>query len=139
MRVKLTIAIIIVAGAATLFFLAGKGGNEEVLYVSPTQFKADASMAKDRVRIKGKIVPGSVQNSADKMHLWFDIGDGTTAVKVHYKGPAPEAFQEGLEAVVDGRMGSGGVFECRELVVKCPSKYESKPGTHPTEVPRGSA
>ena len=139
MRVKLTIAMVIVAGAITLFFLAGRGSNDEVLYMAPTQFKADAALQKNRVRIKGMIVPGTVKTSSDKMHLWFDIGDDKTAVKVHYKGPAPEAFQEGLEAVVDGRMGSQGVFECRELVVKCPSKYESKPGKHPAEVPRGSA
>lgn len=139
MRVKLTIAIIIAAGASALFFLAGRGSHEEVLYVSPAQFKADASLQKGRVRVKGNIVPGTVRTSSDKMHLWFDIGDGAAAVKVHYKGPAPEAFQEGLEAVVDGRLAPSGVFECRELVVKCPSKYESRPGTHPGEVPRGTA
>jgi cytochrome c-type biogenesis protein CcmE len=138
MRVKFTIALIIVAGALILFLLAGRGTNEEVLYVAPTQFQADAALQKSRVRIKGNIVPGTVRTSSDEMHLWFDIGDDKTAVKVHYKGPAPEAFQEGLEAVVDGRMGSQGAFECRELVVKCPSKYESKPGTHPEAPPRNS-
>jgi cytochrome c-type biogenesis protein CcmE len=131
MRVKMTVAAIIVAGAAILFFLSGSGTSKEVFYVSPTEFKADPGLLKDRVRIKGKIQPGTVQASADKMDLQFAIEDGKESVKVHYRGAVPDAFQEGLEAVVDGRMGSQGVFECKELVVKCPSKYEAKPGAAP--------
>ena len=38
----------------------------------------------------------------------------------------PDAFQEGLQVVVDGRMDGQGTFQGRELIVKCPSKYESK-------------
>ena len=45
---------------------------------------------------------------------------------VHYQGAVPDAFQEGLEVVVDGRMGSRAPSSGRELIVKCPSKYESK-------------
>lgn len=134
MRVKLTVAAIIIAGAVILFFLSGSGTSKEVFYVSPAEYKADASLAKDRVRLKGKIVPGTVVASADKMDLQFSIGDDKESVKVHYRGAVPDAFQEGLEAVVDGRMGPQGVFECKELVVKCPSKYEAKPGT-----PEGAA
>lgn len=141
MRVKITIAAIIVAGAATLFFLTGTGTSEEVLYVGPTEFKADAKLRQGRVRLKGNIVAGTVQSSSDKMHLWFDIGDGKESVRVHYQGAVPDAFQEGLEAVVDGRMAPSGIFEGRELVVKCPSKYEAKPGesnspSHPQEMPQ---
>lgn len=139
MRVKITIAAVIVAGAAVLFFLTGTGNSKEVFYVSPTEFKADPKLQRDRVRLKGNIVTGTVQSSADKMHLWFDIGDGKESVRVHYQGAVPDAFQEGLEAVVDGRMGPSGTFEGRELVVKCPSKYEAKPGdanspSHPQEI-----
>ena len=58
--------------------------------------------------------------------LWFAVSDGEKKVPVHYRGAIPDAFKEGLEVVVDGRMGSSGTFEGRELIVKCPSKYESQ-------------
>ena len=125
MRVRITVAAVILAGGIALFFLSGSGNSKEVFYYSPSEFRADASIQGDRVRLKGKIAPGSVKASADKMEIWFDLGDGKETLKVHYKGAVPEAFREGLEAVVDGRLGPSGTFEGRELIVKCPSKYES--------------
>ena len=131
MRVKITIAVVIVAAAAALFFLSGSGESEAVFYFSPTEFKADPKIRTDRVRLKGKIAPGSVKMSGDKMDLWFDIGDDKEKIPVHYHGAIPDAFQEGLEAVVDGRMGKDGLFEGKELIVKCPSKYESQGAAKP--------
>ena len=127
MKVRITVAAIIIAGALALFFLSGGGSTEEVFYYSPSEFKLDRKIQGDRVRLKGKITPGSVKASSDKMNLWFELGDGKESVKVHYKGAVPDAFQEGLEAVVDGRMGPQGTFEGKELIVKCPSKYEAIP------------
>ncbi len=128
MKVKWTVGLIIVIGALALFFLANTGGTKPVYYYSPTQFLADAAIRNDRVKLKGNIEPGSVKLSADRLDLFFSVSDGDKKVPVHYHGAVPDAFQEGLQVVVDGRMNPQGVFEGRELIVKCPSKYESKGG-----------
>ena len=128
MKVKWTVGLIIVTGALALFLLSNTGGTKPVYYYSPSQFLADAAIRNDRVKLKGKIEPGSVKQSQDRLDLWFSVSDGTKTVPVHYHGAVPDAFQEGLEVVVDGRMGAQGIFEGHELIVKCPSKYESKAG-----------
>jgi cytochrome c-type biogenesis protein CcmE len=126
MKVKVTVGLIIVAGAVALFLLSSTGTSQPVYYFSPSQFLADPALRADRVRLKGVIQPGSVKQSTERLDLWFSIADATSAVPVHYHGAAPDAFKEGMEVVVDGRMQPAGTFEGRELIVKCPSKYESQ-------------
>lgn len=136
MRVKWTIGLIIVAGAVALFFLSSTGNSKPVYYYSPTEFHADPAKQKDRVKLKGLIQPGSVKLSQNRLDVWFNVQDEKDLSKtlpVHYQGAVPDAFQEGLQVVVDGRMDGQGTFQGRELIVKCPSKYESKdkaPGTN---------
>ncbi len=128
MKVKLTVALIIIAGAVGLFFLSNAGTSKPVYYYSPTQYMANPAVQSDRLKLKGVIEPGSVRLSSDRLDLWFEVSDGERKIPVHYRGAVPDAFKEGLEVVVDGRMGGGGTFEGRELIVKCPSKYESSDG-----------
>lgn len=147
MRVKLIVAFIIAAGVAAIFLLSGTTADgTSVYYYSPTEYLAKPEMAQDRLRLKGNIEPGSVKLSEDRLDLHFTVTDGKKGLPVHYRGAVPDSFQEGLEVVVDGRMGPGGVFEGRELIVKCPSKYESgaegpkvseapEAPAHPQEIP----
>ena len=141
MRVKLMVAFVIVAGAAAIFFLAGTATDgKSVYYYSPTEYLAKPELAKERLRLKGKIEPGTVRLSADRLDLNFSVTDGQKSLPVHYRGAVPDSFQEGLEVVVDGRMAGTGVFEGKELIVKCPSKYESgakgpEAPAHPQDLP----
>ena len=139
MRVKLMVAFIIAAGAAAILLLSMTSGEKPVFYYGPSEVLAQPSLAKERLRLKGKIEPGTIQLSPEKLDLNFKVTDGKKSIPVHYHGVVPESFQEGLEVVVDGRMGGGGVFEGHELIVKCPSKYESKDNeskpSHPEGIP----
>lgn len=129
MRVKWTIGLIIAAGAVALFFLSSTGNSKPVYYYSPSEFHADPAKQHDRLKLKGLIQPGSVKMSPNRLDVWFNVQDEkdlTKSLPVHYQGAVPDAFQEGLQVVVDGRMDSQGTFQGRELIVKCPSKYESK-------------
>jgi cytochrome c-type biogenesis protein CcmE len=70
-----------------------------------------------------------VKLSKERLDLWFTLTEGDKSIPIHYRGAVPDAFKEGMEVVVDGRMQDSGTFEGRELIVKCPSKYESgEPG-----------
>ena len=139
MRVKLMIAFIIAAGAAAILLLSATSGGKPVFYYGPSEVLSQPSLANERLRLKGKIEPGTIQLSPEKLDLNFKVTDGKKSLPVHYHGVVPESFQEGLEVVVDGRMGQGGVFQGHDIIVKCPSKYESKDSTaqpsHPEGIP----
>jgi len=126
MRTKLIIGLTVMVGAVILFFLSGGGRSKQVFYMTPSEFLASpAKGGGERVRLTGRVEKGTVKIAENKLDLNFTMSDGGGKIPVHYKGTIPEAFAEDLEVVVDGRMASG-IFEGREIIVKCPSKYESK-------------
>ncbi|MBN1266055.1 MAG: cytochrome c maturation protein CcmE [Anaerolineales bacterium] len=45
---------------------------------------------------------------------------------VLYKGPMPDLMRNEAQAIVTGRIGEDGVFVAEELLLKCPSKYDSE-------------
>lgn len=125
MKVKLIIGLTIAIGSIILFFLIGSGSSVKVFYQTPTDFVKSNFNNGERVRLTGKVEKGSVIIGQDKLDLQFVLIDANEKVKVHYRGTIPEAFAEELEVVADGRQ-INNIFEAKELIVKCPSKYESK-------------
>jgi cytochrome c-type biogenesis protein CcmE len=125
MRTKLIVGITVVLGSVILFFLSGGGKGKQVFYMTPSEFLSSPAKTVDRVRLTGRVEKNSVKIADNKLDLNFIMGDGQQQIPIHYKGTIPEAFAEELEVVVDGRM-AGGNFEGKEIIVKCPSKYESK-------------
>ena len=74
------------------------------------------------------MLPGSVQFDQRTLDLRFtivDIETGRTSFPVHYQGPLPDTFEEGVDVVVEGRFTEAGVFEASTLLTKCGSRYEA--------------
>jgi cytochrome c-type biogenesis protein CcmE len=46
---------------------------------------------------------------------------------VVYRGIAPDTFTDGVDVVVEGRMGQDGTFHATTLLAKCASRYENAP------------
>jgi cytochrome c-type biogenesis protein CcmE len=69
------------------------------------------------------------------------VTDGATTFPVDYRGLAPDTFTDGVDVVVEGRLGRDGTFHATTLLAKCASRYENAPdGTapnaHPASVPK---
>jgi cytochrome c-type biogenesis protein CcmE len=45
---------------------------------------------------------------------------------VHYKGPRPDLLKDEAQAIMTGSLDASGVFQANELLLKCPSKYQSE-------------
>ncbi|MFQ6075346.1 MAG: cytochrome c maturation protein CcmE, partial [Candidatus Bathyarchaeia archaeon] len=85
-----------------------------------------------RVQILGTIVNGSTQIAEDGA-LIFSLTDGKTTIEVTYRGNPPQNFMEGVQAVAIGTLSSSQNVEASQILVKCPSKYESGSGSLLTE------
>ncbi|MHC1636139.1 MAG: cytochrome c maturation protein CcmE [Candidatus Methanospirareceae archaeon] len=57
--------------------------------------------------------------------LHFNITDGYISIKVTYTGSIPPGFKEGRKIVVIGEPTSPYHIDATQILVKCPSKYES--------------
>lgn len=75
------------------------------------------------VRVSGLVVGGTINWDPQQLILRFEIADESGSLPVMYEGVRPDMFQDGAQAVVEGKHSSSGVFEANTLLLKCPSKY----------------
>ena len=82
------------------------------------------------VTVSGTIVGGTVHWLPDRESLEFAIHDGGSVqtLYVKYHGLRPNDFTNGWPVVVTGTISTQGVLDARQLLIKCPSKYQAKPG-----------
>jgi len=80
------------------------------------------------IRVSGNIVSDSIVYDPAKLDLQFKISDPTNAneqLAIHFHGVRPDQMStEGSSAIVEGTLGTNGVVEANNLLLKCPSRYE---------------
>jgi cytochrome c-type biogenesis protein CcmE len=103
-------------------------------YLTPTELAAkvaeDPSFRDNGVKIGAKAVPGTIRRDPGGRSLSFvmaDLHDASKTYPVVYRGIAPDTFTDGVEVVVEGRLGADGTFRATTLLAKCASRYENAP------------
>lgn len=123
---------------AVIAWLAVGGiGNALVYYLTPTEMLArgDAAVGQT-MRLGGLVKEGSI--SGPPTDLTFVLTDGTNEVTVHSTSAPTSSFREGTGAVVEGQLGSDGVFEADQVLVKHDENYVApSEGAVPSHIPDG--
>lgn len=91
---------------------------------SPYLTISQLSESSQGVHVVGKLVPGSLQQNAMKREVKFQLKDDTGVMNVVYTGPALSNLEHATQVVVIGSKNANG-FHSEQMLVKCPSKYES--------------
>lgn len=117
---------------ATAGYLMASSIRETGLYyVTPSELSkklaADPSLHGVGIKMGARVVPGSIRRAPGGREYAFDVTDGARTVPVLYRGIAPDTFTDGVDVVVEGRMGQDGTFRATTLLAKCASRYESAP------------
>ncbi len=104
--------------------------SNAVYYYTLPEFKAQQSkLAGQTLRINAPLDKNSIQLDQKAVVLRFNLKDGDVVQPVVYHGVAPDTFTTGETIVAEGHLGTDGVFQADNLLVKCPSKYESQKTT----------
>jgi cytochrome c-type biogenesis protein CcmE len=78
------------------------------------------------VHVIGQLKPNTLQQSTSKgLTASFELVDGAGNIPVDYTGPALSNLADAKQVVVIGSMEAGR-FHAEKMLVKCPSKYETK-------------
>lgn len=80
----------------------------------------------DRFRLAGKVVPGSVVETARGVR--FRVTDGKATASVVHVGDPPDLFKPGAPVVCEGRWGTGSAFDSDRIMIRHGSDY------HPPKV-----
>ena len=70
---------------------------------------------------------GSLRSKPGTNEFRFQLSKRDTKLDVSYEGVLPDTMQEGQELVVHGVYDSASkTFRAKEILTKCPSKYEAQ-------------
>lgn len=113
------------------YLMASSISETGVYYVTPTELvqklEADPSLRGVGIKMGARVVPGTIKREAGGREHTFIVTDGAREVPVIYRGIAPDTFTDGVDVVVEGRMGQDGTFHATTLLAKCASRYENAP------------
>ena len=125
--VALAAAVLLATGLVYTSFSASTEAREpsEVL----------ASGTADTVDLTGKVIPGTIERSDERLAFQISDRDGDAALPVTYTGTVPDPFRDGREVIVTGKLDDGTfVAEHDSLVTKCPSKFQDEAEADPEHV-----
>ena len=129
-RTKFLIGGLLVLGPAG-YLMASSIKETGVYYFTPTELStrlaADSSFRSTGVKVGARVVPGSIKRDPGGREYAFTVTDGARTFPVLYRGIAPDTFTDGVDVVVEGRMGADGTFRATTLLAKCASRYENAP------------
>lgn len=133
-RTKFMIGGALVLGTAG-YLMATSIKDTGMYYLTPTEFAtkltADPTFRKTGVKMGARVVPGTIQRVPGGKEYAFQVTDGAKMFPVVYRGIAPDTFTDGVDVVVEGRLGTDGTFQATTLLAKCASRYENAPGGAP--------
>ncbi|MEX2152255.1 MAG: cytochrome c maturation protein CcmE [Gemmatimonadaceae bacterium] len=113
------------------YLMASSISETGMYYVTPTELAtklaSDPSLHGVGMKLGARVVPGSIKREAGGREYAFVVTDGARDVPVLYRGIAPDTFTDGVDVVVEGRMGQDGTFRATTLLAKCASRYENAP------------
>ena len=109
-------------------------------YLEVSEFLADTEYQDGQtLRVAGRLVSDSFQRAGNGTQAHFQLvdkeGDGAgPRLAAAYDGVMPDLFfNPHSEIILEGSYSSAGIFHADNILVKCPSKYQSIEGEPPDD------
>ena len=129
-RSKFLLGGLVILGTAS-YLMASSIRETAVYYLTPGELSAktvaDPTFYETGVKVGARVVPGSIRRAAGGRETSFAMTDGAKTYNVVYRGITPDTFTDGVDVVVEGRLGRDGTFRATTLLAKCASRYENAP------------
>jgi cytochrome c-type biogenesis protein CcmE len=119
-RLALLLAGLLAVGGATALVLSAFSGSL-VFFYTPSELAAQRDILGRTLRIGGLVEDKSVVHRGTDVA--FRVTDGTTDMKVRYRGVLPDLFREGQGVVAEGRLLPDGTFQATTVLAKHDEKY----------------
>ena len=129
-RSKFLLGGLVILGTAG-YLMSSSIKDTAVYYLTPGELSAktvaDPTFFETGVKVGARVVPGSIKRAAGGRETSFAMTDGAKTYNVVYRGITPDTFTDGVDVVVEGRLGRDGTFRATTLLAKCASRYENAP------------
>ncbi len=130
---KVLVGVMVVVAAVAFLIYRGVS-TTGAYYLTVTELRTSevglGLGAGEVVRVGGDVVPGTVAYDQRDLVLEFSIRDPDRPdqmLAARYEGPKPDAFEPEIEVLLEGTFDRDrNLFRAENLLVKCPSKYQSE-------------
>ena len=148
---KLILGIVIII-AAVVYLIASSTLSQSQYFLTVEELQSNqAEYVGKNVRMSGVVLGDTIAYDPQTLELTFQVaqipGDhrvieqmgGMSVVlaqaaqdptlpkmTIHYIGPRPDLLKDEAQAIITGSLDENGVFQASELLLKCPSKYQSE-------------
>ncbi len=122
------VGAVVVVAAIVIVATAMQGSSVYYYTIAEFSDKQATINTGDPLRVAGMVLPGSIKKDDISRSVSFtaiDKVDKSKSITVTYAGVIPDTFKDEAEVVVTGSYGQG-VFQAKEMLAKCPSKYSSE-------------
>ena len=129
MKISHIIAIIIIAIAIGIIISTSGDASKYVSFKEAKEMAQDGD--DDKIHVVGKLQKDAKGNiigmdESTKTEFIFTLVDNNNeSQQVVYFNPKPQDFEKSEQVVVVGNM-QDNVFVAKEILMKCPSKYENQ-------------
>lgn len=106
----LVLVVVLVLGLGYAGYSLFIHTQADYLPVSEMMSQAE-SLQDQRVRVGGKVAPGSIEWDDRAKVMRFALTDGGESLTVVYEGIVPDSFKPGADLIVEGRYRQDGVLE----------------------------
>jgi cytochrome c-type biogenesis protein CcmE len=135
--VKIVLSLLVIGGAAAYLLASTMATGDSLTYfhtvdevvVKPHAFKGQ------KIRVGGFVQKGSIIQKKGTLEYRFEVRPVEEMIKhaeargktltVAYTGIVPDTFKDDAQVIVGGTVADDGSFVAKDLVAKCPSKYEA--------------
>lgn len=126
MKPKIVIGVVVIVIAFSLLIFSGLKETAVYYYtISELRAKKDQP-AGEGLRISGVVDAKSIQWDAEKIVCTFVLVEGTDSLQVQFHGPRPDQLADAQQVVAEGHLDAQDTFIAKKILLKCPSKYETK-------------
>ena len=148
---KLIIGVVIII-AAVVYLIASSTLSQSQYFLTVEELQSNpAEYVGKNVRMSGVVLGDTIEYDPQTLELTFQVaqipGDhrvieqmgGMSVVlaqaahdptlpkmTVYYVGPRPDLLKDEAQAIITGSLDENGIFQASELLLKCPSKYQSE-------------
>ena len=126
-RIALILGGLATLGIAAALVLNALNSNI-ALYVTPSEVAEGKEPREKAFRFGGMVKDGSLRR--DILTVYFVVTDTAKDIPVAYTGILPDLFKEGKGAVVQGKLGSDGLFTATEVLAKHDENYMPPAAQH---------
>lgn len=130
---KRTIVALVLVLGGLVYLISTAVSNTTMYYVTVEEALAKGMDGQSHsMRVQGNVVGESIDWRPRELLLSFAVaGESGETIKAVYHGPRPDNFAPDAPAILEGRLGTDGVFQADKLMLACPSRFEAEGAEHP--------